>query len=152
MSSFYDLEIIKSVRTILVGDNTDPNPPSELSIHSYVGDNIFLNDTVQTNVNFPQITVDFVTGNGINNLPAEHGELRLSVWYKTQYPSARVLSRKCANRICDLLDHKPYTINDNNYAATVRLLDKFSSMSIMEPDRKLIRSLVIFDVAYKIRR
>lgn len=149
MSKAYDLEIIKSVRAVLIVDNVDPDAPSELCIHSFIEDNVFLNDTNQTNVNFPQITLDFITGNGDGDLPVEHGELRVMVWYDINSPSARVLCRKCAARVSGLIDHNPDILNDNNSDITVRLVDEFSSIIIPEQNGKLIRGLITFDVIYK---
>ncbi len=145
----YDLEMIKAVRKIFVDDNVDPNPPYDLSIGSYVGDRIYLSETTQQNAVFPQITLDFLIGQGDGDLPVEHGELRISAWYAIDAQSARTLVRRCMARISSLLDRKPEVLNTANTNIDVRLIDKFSAISLPEYDRKLIRGLVVFDVTYK---
>jgi len=143
-----DLELIKTVRSILVADNTDPNSPDELCIHSFVEDRIVLANTVQ-NISLPKITIDVVIEDNISNLPAENSLMYINVIYDKSEDDAEVKCRMCSGRIVYLLDNRPEylkTINDN---CVVRLIEKVSSVFNYVSDKDVIVGTISFNIIFK---
>jgi len=143
-----DLELIKTVRSILVADNTDPNSPDELCIHSFVEDRIVLANTVQ-NISLPKITIDVVIEDNISNLPAENSLMYINVIYDKSENDAEVKCRMCSGRIVYLLDNRPEylkTINDN---CIVRLIEKVSSVFNYVSDKDVIVGTISFNIIFK---
>ena len=143
-----DLELIKTVRSILVADNTDPNSPDELCIHSFVEDRIVLANTVQ-NISLPKITIDVVIEDNISNLPAENSLMYINVIYDKSENDAEVKCRMCSGRIVSLLDNRPEylkTINDN---CVVRLIEKVSSVFNYVSDKDVIVGTISFNIIFK---
>jgi len=150
MSKSYDLEIIKAVRKILVDDNTDPNASNnEYCIHHFVEDRIYLGEIPLSNIELPHITLTLDSGPGDSDLPAEHGELRVKIWYEQVSHQSRTDCRRCAARVSGLLNQQPERINAANSSITVRLCDKASHDILIDPDVKAYYGSLVFDITFK---
>jgi len=143
-----DLELIKTVRSILVADNTDPNSPDELCIHSFVEDRIVLANTVQ-NISLPKITIDVVIEDNISNLPAENSLMYINVIYDKSENDAEVKCRMCSGRIVSLLDNRPGYLKTINANCIVRLIEKVSSVFNYVSDKDVIVGTISFNIIFK---
>ena len=150
MSKSYDLEIIKAVKKILVDDNNDPDPNNnEYCIHTFVEDRIYQGDSPISQLTLPHITISFDAGEGDGDLPVEHGELRVKVWFDQVSREARTKCRRCTFRVSALLDRQVNSINSANSNITVRLCDKITHVLLVDPDTNTYYGSLAFDVTFK---
>jgi len=148
MSRTNDLELIKAIKTILVADNTDPNSPDELCIHSFVADRIILANIAQS-IALPKITLDVVIEDNISNLPAENALLYINIVFDKNEYDAEVKCRMCSGRITKLIDNKPELLKSVNSSCIIRLIEKISATITYIPDINCIVGVNSYNIILK---
>lgn len=135
-------ELAKALVLLLKGDNTGTN-----NIHSIVQDRVYIAfSPVGQPVTYPQITFEVVLDDPLGALPAEHGELRIGLWFSVAKSNYVGNSAKLSGRINYLINKKPLALNDNNSNLKCRLCDRVTQINMVDDNIKAYHCSMIFGV------
>lgn len=137
--------LLEAVRTLLVDDNSNTGE-SVREIHHYCEDRI-VRSNLKTLVNRPCITMYTVGGPSDLGLPTRQYMLHLTVNTDIETESSQDILNNLAQRVIDLLDEKPKSLNDKvSENLRCRLVVLISNNFISDEDKGLNKRELIFRI------